>query len=159
MRNKRKRHLELFVVDILVAIKKIKDYTADFKNGADLRRSSIHWDATVREFELIGEALNNLLENQSFKTLAPDYFRKVVNFRNALVHGYFGIAPEELWNIVSEKLDMLFNDLIKISNQIFDLTMAIDASITETIELEDQNLIDFLQSLPAKVKKQQNPEA
>lgn len=43
MSNK-KRDLELFIVDIFVAIEKIKEYTKNFNNPNDFQHSSLHMD-------------------------------------------------------------------------------------------------------------------
>ncbi|MBE0515676.1 HepT-like ribonuclease domain-containing protein, partial [Sulfurimonas sp.] len=92
-----------------------------------MRYSSLHWDATIRELELTGEALNTLLNDEKFLKSAPPYFRKVVNFRNAISHGYFGIDESEVWNIVDEKLDLLSNDLHQICKDNIDLSKAIQS--------------------------------
>jgi uncharacterized protein with HEPN domain len=73
---KKQRDLELFIVDIFVAIHKIKLYTKLFESADELRYDSLHWDATIRELELIGESLNNLLDDDNFAKDAPKYFRK-----------------------------------------------------------------------------------
>lgn len=99
MSSKKQRDIELFIIDICVAIQKIKLYTKDFCDEEELRFSSLHWDATIRELEIIGEALNTLLDDEYFTSLSPAYFRKVVNFRNAIAHGYFGIDISEVWNV------------------------------------------------------------
>jgi uncharacterized protein with HEPN domain len=88
MSNKIERDIELFIVDVFVAIKKINNYTDDFQH------SGLHWDATIRQLEIIGEALNKLLDDDKFKLIAPSYFR------NAIAHGYFGIDLDEVWNII-----------------------------------------------------------
>ena len=111
MSNKKTRDIELFIVDIFVAIQKIKLYTKDFHDEEELRYSSLHWDATIRELEVIGEALNTLLDDEYFCSLSPSYFRKVVNFRNVIAHGYFGIDASEVWNVISHKLELLEDDL------------------------------------------------
>ena len=49
MSNK-KRDIELFIVDIFVSIQKIKEYTNSFNNPNDLLHSSLHWDATIRQY-------------------------------------------------------------------------------------------------------------
>jgi uncharacterized protein with HEPN domain len=96
MSNRKFRDLALFVIDIFVAVHKIKEYIQPFKNENDFRHNSLHWDATIRQLEVIGEALNNLLDDDEFSALSPKYFRKVVNFRNTISHGYFGIDLDEV---------------------------------------------------------------
>ena len=87
----KKRDISLYLVDIFVAIKKIENYTKIFKNASEFRYDSLHWDATIRELEIIGESIKNILNNLSNTLKTPNYFRKIVNFRNIITHEYFGI--------------------------------------------------------------------
>lgn len=147
MSKKKQRDLELFIVDIFIAIQKIKEYVKNFDNEEDFRHSSLHWDATIRQLEVIGEALNNLLDDDDFSVLSPDYFRKIVNFRNTIVHGYFGIDVDEVWNVICDKLDILNNDLHNLVKTKINLSTAIRASVEEYRRLNDRNIVNFLKSL------------
>ncbi len=149
--SKQPRDIELFIVDIFVAMQKVKEYTKPFDNEDDLRYSSLHWDATIRQLEIIGESLNNLLEDDAFNALAPDYFRKVVNFRNTIVHGYFGIDVSEVWNILTEKLGILEHDLRAIVKGNIDISLAIMSEIDEYDELDDQDIVEYLKSLRSEM--------
>jgi len=143
MSNK-KRDIKLFIVDIFISIQKIKEYTDSFNNPNDLLHSSLHWDATIRQLEIIGEALNKLLEDEKFSALAPEYFRKIVNFRNNIVHGYFGIDLDEVWNVITLHLDILQSDIQNIIKNNIDITDAIDSEIEEYKKLNDVNIIKYL---------------
>jgi uncharacterized protein with HEPN domain len=146
MSNKKKRDLELFIVDIFVATLKIKEYTSTFDNPHDFQSSSLHWDATIRQLEIIGEALNNLLANDKFNSIAPKYFRKVVNFRNNIVHGYFGIDIDEVWDVITSKLDILKSDLNSIVESHIDISGAIICEIDEYKALNDIKTVEYLNS-------------
>lgn len=150
MPNKKQRDLELFMVDIFVAIHKIQLYIKPFETAESLRYDSLHWDATIRELELIGEALNNLLDDDEFAKVAPKYFRKVVNFRNAISHGYFGIDEEEVWNIINSKLELLIKDLLEISNQFINLERAIKTQILDYEKLKDIQTVEYLKTFLSK---------
>lgn len=141
------RDIELFIVDIFIAIQKIKEYTIDFRDEEQLRFSSLHWDATIRELEIIGEALNNLLNDEYFCSLSPAYFRKVVNFRNAIAHGYFGIDASEVWDIITEKINILEIDIKEITEDKINLQEAIQSQIVDYIELRDENITTYLKEL------------
>ena len=147
MSKKKKRNIELFIVDILIAIQKIKSYVSIFDNPNDFQHSSLHWDASMRQLEIIGEALNKLLEDEKFNSLAPSYFRKVVNFRNSIVHGYFGIDVDEVWNIITQKLNILQTDLNKIIKNNIDISEAIIYEIEEYKKLNDINIVKYLMTL------------
>ena len=107
----------------------------------------MHWDATIRQLEVIGEALNKLLEDESFSALSPKYFRKIVNFRNVIAHGYFGIDLDEVWNVLAEKLDILNIDLRDIVKENIDLSIAIESEINEYTKLDDLKIVEYLKSL------------
>ncbi len=141
---KKKRDIELFIVDIFVAIQKIKEYTNSFNNSNALLHSSLHWDATIRQLEIIGEALNKLLEDEKFATHSPKYFRRVVNFRNNIVHGYFGIDTDEVWNVITVHLDSLQNDIKNIIKNNIDIQEAIESELEEYKKLNDIKIVKYL---------------
>lgn len=147
MSKKKSRDIELFIVDVFVAIEKIKEYTQTFDTEENFRYSSLHWDAVIRELEIIGEALNRLLEDDYFASLSPDYFRKIVNFRNVIVHGYFGIDSSEVWNIITVKLDSLVTDMLEIIKDKIDLTDAIESQIEDYKILKDARTVKYLMLL------------
>lgn len=148
MSDRKFRDLALFIVDIFVAVHKIKEYTQPFANENDFRHNSLHWDATIRQLEVIGEALNNLLDDDDFSALSPKYFRKVVNFRNAISHGYFGIDLDEVWNVTHQHLPILIQDLQIIMNENrLNISDAIIASINEYTVLRDLAVVEYLKGI------------
>lgn len=131
-----KRDKELFLFDILIAILKIKDYAKDFDNAQSLKYDFKSWDAVVREFEIIGEATNNLIKLQYF----TNEKREIVDFRNILIHEYFGIDEDEIWGIIDNFLDSFQSDIEK------DIK-SIEQNLRNRliVELMDENLhIDFI---------------
>ena len=122
-----KRDVELFLVDVLLTIEKIKIFTKDFSDVNTLLHDELHWDATIRQFEIMGEAFNNLLKEEKFKAASPYYFRKIVNFRNVISHAYFGIAHEEVWDIIHNKLNTLHDDLEAVIKKNFNISEAIES--------------------------------
>jgi uncharacterized protein with HEPN domain len=117
-----KREITLYIVDIFIAIDKLESYTQPFESAEALLYSDIHWDASIRELEIIGEATKMLLNHQLLDT----QYRRIVDFRNQISHGYFGIDATIVWNILKEKLPNYKRDLQKtIEEQNIDLTHAI----------------------------------
>lgn len=148
----KKRDFELFVLDVFIAIHKIDLYTNDFSDASTLQSSSLHWDATIRELEIIGESLNNLLTNSTFEQSTPNYFRKIVNFRNVIVHGYFGIDGEEVWDVVKNKLHTLESDLLqRVHINGIDLTEVIKSERYEYSTQSNQQIVDYLDSLRTRL--------
>ena len=123
------RHLSFYLIDVFIAIDKIKRYTQPFNDAQSLLYNDIHWDATIRELEIIGEATNKILHLTGD---ASKEKRRIVNFRNQIVHGYFGINENIVWDVIQSKLNDLHDDLFKlIDEQKIDLTEALESAETE----------------------------
>jgi uncharacterized protein with HEPN domain len=112
--DKPDRQIEMFILDIFIAIQKINKVASKFNNVQDLLYSFTDWDSVIREFEIIGEASKYLLEGK----LLDNYYRKIVNFRNQIVHEYFGIDLDIVWEIIHTKLDDLEQVIIELINKI-----------------------------------------
>ena len=77
----------------------------DFTNDA-LLRSGIE-----RQFEIIGEALNRLSKTDSVTLLKISDHRKIIDFRNVLIHGYDAVDEQLVWEAVQNKLPALIRDV------------------------------------------------
>jgi uncharacterized protein with HEPN domain len=73
-------------------------------------------DAVVRNFEIIGEAANRLPEE--FKENHPeiDWYR-IRGFRNRIVHHYFGIDYNIVWQIKETFLPEMLSAIRSVSEQ------------------------------------------
>ena len=60
-------------------------------------RDALTQAAVERKFEIIGEALNVLHRAHPELTERIPRLRKVINFRNLLIHGYAVVAPKRVW--------------------------------------------------------------
>ena len=99
------RDYRAYFRDILEAIRKIKRYTENinFKEFAD---NELIQDGVVRNLEIIGEAVKNIPED--VKRDNPDVeWRKIAGLRDILIHAYFGIDVEVVWDIVKNKVPKL----------------------------------------------------
>lgn len=122
------RDNSLYIVDIFIAIDKILRYTKNFNCGDDLLCDEMSWDATIRELEIIGEATKMLLNQNILK----EEYRRIVDFRNQIIHGYFGIDAEIVWDVVVHKLPSYKTDLQNIiTTTPIDLTEAIICAKSE----------------------------
>jgi uncharacterized protein with HEPN domain len=91
---------ELFLFDILVAIAKIEETCKSFSDADKLKHNYMAWDSVIREFEIIGEATKSLIESG----IMDRSKREIVNFRNVLIHEYFGIDEEEVFDVARNRL-------------------------------------------------------
>lgn len=85
MHKKEERDFELFIVDTLVAIFKVKSYTAEFKSGHDLQHSSLHWDATMRALKSLVSHLTISWGMKNLKTFLLRIFKKLLILETSLL--------------------------------------------------------------------------
>ncbi|HIG94104.1 MAG: hypothetical protein QT05_C0014G0002 [archaeon GW2011_AR13] len=110
-----KRDLILFVEDILQNIELIEE---SIKNISKLKfeTNKLLIDATVRRIEVIGEAAKNLPE--VFKNKYPNVeWRKIAGTRDIIIHAYFGIDLDIIWNIIKNDLSKLKKEMENILNK------------------------------------------
>lgn len=111
-----KRSQKLFLKDILESIERIESYTKglsynDFLND----RKTI--DAVLRNLEVIGEAVKNLSEK--LKKLYPEVnWKRIAGMRDRLIHGYFGVDIEIVWETIQSRLPELKKQIEKILKEI-----------------------------------------
>jgi len=99
------RKKELFLNDILESIDAIFEYLVDV-DFDEFKSKRIVYQAVVREFEIIGEAVKNIYP--CLKNVYPEYpFRRVIDFRNRISHEYFGINFKTIWDIIFYELPKL----------------------------------------------------
>ena len=66
------------------------------------------YSAVIREFEIIGEAVGKLIDE--LKRNHPHVeWQDIKDFRNLLIHEYFGVDPEIVWKIVQDDLPILMD--------------------------------------------------
>ena len=97
-----KRSARVLVDDMWEAMERVEQYTANMSQEAFLRdpRTS---DAVVRNFEIIGEAANQLPAD--FKQQHADVeWIKIVGLRHRIVHDYFDIDLQLVWQILQKDL-------------------------------------------------------
>lgn len=71
--------------------------------------------AIIRSLEIIGEASNKI--DPDFRASNPHVeWRKITNTRHRLIHDYFGVDYEIVWNIIVEKLPELKVDIQQLMN-------------------------------------------
>lgn len=96
---------EKLLVDVQLALRKI-DFHLQSKRDWSLFNSNITIQSAVKyEFAIIGEAIYELLK------LKPDFeltdSKKIIGFRNKMVHEYDAIDNVQVWNVVVTYLPRL----------------------------------------------------
>jgi uncharacterized protein with HEPN domain len=106
------RDYRVYLEDIGVAIQKIRRYTSGL-SLRDLREDEKTLDAVVRNLEVIGEAIKMLPESIRSQHSNVDW-KKAAGLRDILIHQYFGVDVEIIWDIVQNKLPMLEKEVTRI---------------------------------------------
>jgi len=100
-----KRDTLLLLEDMLQSARKIKQYTQEMNYDSFIKDDKTI-DAVIRNFEIIGEASNRI--DDDFKIVNPSIeWRRIRGFRNRIVHDYFGIDYEIVWEIVENYIEEL----------------------------------------------------
>lgn len=68
--------------------------------------------AIEREFEIIGEALSRLskIDEETLDNKIPEY-RKIIDFRNIIAHGYDIIDEAALWDFAVNRVPNLLDQV------------------------------------------------
>jgi uncharacterized protein with HEPN domain len=93
----------LFLTHILDSIEAIEDFVKDIHSKEEFTVSRKTKDAVLRNFEIIGEAANNL--DEEFITSHPEIsWAEIVAMRNMIIHEYFGVDMNLVWDTIIEDL-------------------------------------------------------
>jgi uncharacterized protein with HEPN domain len=96
------RDYRLYMDDILESCRKIRQFTEGV-SFQKFEQNVMMQDAVIRNFEIIGEAVNHLPEE--IKSLYHDIeLDEIIGFRNILAHGYFAVKLETVWSAIEEGL-------------------------------------------------------
>lgn len=112
--SKTGRDYGLFLEDILLAINKIEVYTLHL-GYQDFRDNDLVIDAVIRNFEVIGEAAKNVPARIKSKYPVVEW-SEAIGFRNVLIHDYFGVDVESVWDTIHNNLPLLKQHIQEVMN-------------------------------------------
>lgn len=69
--------------------------------------------AVIKEIEIVGEAASKI-SNDFQKKYSNIPWKEIVAIRNRLIHGYFDVNAEIIWNTLKNELTVLVKTLKKI---------------------------------------------
>ena len=150
-----KRPTACFMVDILIAIDHIKQYTKDIHSVDAFECAPTEkFDAVMRKLEILGEALKYVIGDDQINNLCNPKWRRIVDFRNVLAHGYFGVDMTEVFDVIKihllifEQEYLVFLQQVKI---IVELNEALDEALLKITTKKDQLGVTYLMSIKNKL--------
>jgi uncharacterized protein with HEPN domain len=111
----RRKNSEL-LCDIMECIKRIKHYSRGL-NFNSFAKDTKTQDAVVQNIEIIGEAVKKLPSSLTRK-YSQIPWKEMARTRDKLIHDYFGVNYEILWNIIKKELPKLKPQIEKIISTI-----------------------------------------
>ena len=100
-----------YLYDILKAIELIEEFISTINSYNDYVNDLKTQSAVERQLGIIGEAVNK------FDAIQPDLSlknsRKIIGFRNRLIHAYDSVDPSMIWAIIQRHLTPLKEEIIQ----------------------------------------------
>lgn len=104
-----KHNDNVYLGHILESIERIEKFVEGY-SFREFQNDDKTVDAVIRNFEIIGEASNNI--SDEFVLAHPEInLRPVISFRNRLVHGYDDINLETVWSTIKDDLTPLKDEI------------------------------------------------
>ena len=104
-----------YLHDMRHAVERIRRFT-EGKSFQQYLANDLLQSAVERQFEIIGEAANQLSRVDPAVAGQLSDLPRMVAFRNMLIHGYAVVDPRVVWGVVEGKLPELHRQL----NQLLD---------------------------------------
>ncbi|MEW5758108.1 MAG: DUF86 domain-containing protein [Candidatus Omnitrophota bacterium] len=101
-----------FLKDILESIERIDSYVGNLRYEKFLKDLKTR-DAVVRNLEIIGEAAKHIPANIRLRYKEIEW-KKISGLRDKIIHYYFGVNWEIVWDVIEDKLPKLKIQIEKI---------------------------------------------
>lgn len=95
-----------YLYDIRTALEHIVAFTRG-KSLEDYTRDPLLRSGVERQFEIVGEALSQLTKMDPETAAKIPESRRIIAFRNVLIHRYTSIDDRLVWGVVEQKLPQL----------------------------------------------------
>lgn len=95
-----------YLFDVQQATDLIDTFCAG-KSFADYQRDPMFRSAVERQFEIIGEAISRFAQLNPRVAEKLTEYRRIIAFRNILIHAYATIDDRIVWGVVEGKLPQL----------------------------------------------------
>lgn len=106
----------ILAVHILQSIDRIEQYIAGM-NEQEFLKNFLVQDGVMRNIEIIAEASKKI--SPEIRSNFPDIpWRQIMAMRNKIIHEYFGVDLEAIWNVTQNDLPNLKEQILKIKESI-----------------------------------------
>ena len=106
----------VFVEHILDSIRAIENFSRNLSKE-ELTSNRLKQSAIVREIEVIGEAVKNISKNLK-ERYSEVKWKDIAGTRDKMIHHYFGVDLNIVWDIINKDLKVLKKQIIEIKKQI-----------------------------------------
>lgn len=101
-----RREASVFLADIVKACEKVSRYTEGLSQE-QFRADDKTRDAVVRNLEIIGEAAKKIPDDLRREMPGVEW-QRIAGLRDVLIHEYFAVDVDIVWDIVQTKVPQLF---------------------------------------------------
>ncbi len=103
----------VYLHHILECIENIESYVPNGKS--DFFSSKLIQDAVIRNLEIVGEATKRI--SQDLREQHPQLpWREMAGLRDVLIHNYFGVDNEIVWNVIEKEIPKLKEQIMDLLN-------------------------------------------
>ena len=96
---------KLFINHILDSINAISNFLGEISKD-ELENNRLIQNAVIRELEVIGEAVKNISDKNK-KNHSSIAWKQIAGMRDKLIHHYFGVDLEIIWETIQRDLPEL----------------------------------------------------
>ncbi len=95
----------IYLRHVLDEINTIEEYLQDV-DEEKFKATRLLQDGTIREIEIIGKAVRHI--SKDIRKSYPEVpWQDIAGMRDKLIHGYFGVDIEKVWDTAKEDLPIL----------------------------------------------------
>jgi uncharacterized protein with HEPN domain len=100
---------EAYLLDMLISARDARSVVEELSREK-FQSSRIHQLASLKAIETIGEAASRI--SDTFRAAHPEIpWRKIIGMRNRLIHAYFKVDIDKVWETIQDDLPPLIEHL------------------------------------------------